>query len=130
LHTPTFGSAAALLVSAVICSIWPPGRPPQTVADGTHARAVPDRTLTGHERSAGTSAQVASLAGFVPSRTPTAQVVSVGVLATGQVHRDSAADIQVAAYEFPEGRALMHWMVYLELRQAPARAQHGRRAGG
>jgi hypothetical protein len=130
LHTPTFGSAAALLVSAVICSIWPPGRPPQTAADGTQAPAGPDRTLTGHERGAGTPAHVASLPGFVPSRTPPAQIVRVGVPATEQGHRQSATDIQVAAYEFPEGRALMHWMVYLELRQAAARAQRGRRAGG
>jgi hypothetical protein len=72
LDTPTFGSAAAVIVSAVICSIWSPGRPPETASD--------------------------------------------------QVQQQPAAiDSQAARYEFPEGRAMMHWMAYLEFRQAAAR---------
>jgi hypothetical protein len=130
LHTPSFGSAAALLVSAVICSIWPSGRPPQTASTGAHAPVDRDRALTGHVHSAGALGQAASLPGFVPSQTPPARIPRIGVPATEQVHRQSAPDIQVAPYEFPEGRALMHWMVYLELRQAAGRTQHGRPAGG
>jgi hypothetical protein len=71
---PTFGSAAALLVSAVIGSIWSPGPPPQTASD--HVQLQP-----------------------------------------------AAIDSQAAPYEFPEGRALMHWIAYLEFRQAAARTR-------
>jgi hypothetical protein len=130
LDTPTFGSAAALLVSAVIYSFWSPGPPPQTVSDHMSAQAGSEsEPRAGHERGFVPPAQSALLAGFDPSRTPPVNAFAVAVPSATpeQMHLQAAAiDSHAASYEFPEGRALMHWIAYLEFRQAAARTQPGR----